>query len=131
MMDNRIFNVNGCGLEMLQRTLCLAFEQEGSKATGYQITKHGMILIWGSDPPAGVNRFPVPLEAPEVAPIVFKWLSSPQDSQEIQYTGWDADADHDGENKLGWRVYVGDWGHVGDETYSICAIKPAFLWLGK
>ena len=44
---------------------------------------------------------------------------------------WDADMNHDGSNSRGWRVYVGDWGHVGDEMYAICAVKPVFLWHGK
>jgi hypothetical protein len=135
MMDNRIFNVNGCGFPMLESTLKLAFLQQGSPenpstSKGWVFHKdYGLILLWFAQDPK-TNKFPVPLNAVEVAPIVFNWLSS-EAAKKMECTGWDKNADHDGENIRGWRVYVEDWGHIGDERSVICAIRPSYNWIGK
>ena len=52
MMDNRQFNVNGKGKDMLLRVLELACIQEGfennpAKIRSWKVTpEHGMILYW-------------------------------------------------------------------------------------
>jgi hypothetical protein len=127
-MDNRVFNVNGQGDEMLLVTLRLAFQQESPKCTAkaYIIDPvKGMILLWHTD---GGIAFPSQLSPEAVLPIVSSWLAS---KPEIECKSWDGDHDHDGHNSLGWRVYVEDWGHVKDIFHAICAIKPAYLWHGK
>lgn len=135
MMDNRIFNVNGRGLEMLHATLALAFWQEGwderhATAIGWKVDpKHGLVLLWHADS-SNAKLFPVPLTADRVADMVFAWLSS-DEAKNIPCEGWDANVDHDGDNEPGWRVYVEDWGHIGNDHYAICAVKPAYNWLGK
>jgi hypothetical protein len=128
MSDNRIFNVNGKGDDLLLATLWLAFRQAGySTAKAWRVDPvKGMILLWyatETDTP-----FPAPMGADEVYHVVRQWLlSKPQ----AECVGWDADADHDGSNSLGWRVYCEDWGHVGDDHYAIVAVKPAWMWYGK
>jgi hypothetical protein len=47
-----------------------------------------------------------------------------------QDANWDRDADHDGDNGPGWRVYTGNWGQVLDSD-TLLAIKPIYLWYGK
>lgn len=140
MMDNRQFNVNGKGKEMLQATLQLAFAQEGSRTTakGYVIDpKKGMILLWHNETP-GIP-FPSPLNADSVTNIVWDWL---QTEPEIEHEShWDQDYDDgDVSTDLGWRVYCEDWGHVcigpsynhaAASHYAIVAIKPAYMWYGK
>lgn len=130
-MDNRVFNVNGRGDSMLLDTLKLAFAQEGTKTTceSWVFNKDkGLILCWHAD--EGHMKLPSPLTAEACLPMVLAWLTS-SDIKQMSYEGWDRDEDHDGSNSMGWRVYCEDWGHVGDEHYAICAVRPAFLWHGK
>ena len=131
-MDNRIFNVNGSGEEMLRATLRLAFMQEGSstRCKGWRLTKNGLVLTWYVD--NDTAPFPVSngMTADEVLPMVLSWLAG-DDAKDVLMEGWDANASHDGENSLGWRVFCEDWGHVGGCTNAICAVKPAFMWHGK
>ena len=126
--DNRVFNVNGKGQDMLLATLKLVQAQAYSKFRGYKVSKkHGIILLWCAE--KGIS-FPSELSAEEVTPIVLSWLNS-KEAKEIETVDWDKDADHDGSNSVGWRVYCEDWGHVDHESYAICAVKPVFLWHGK
>jgi len=132
-MDNRVFNVNGTGDELLLQTLKLAFAQEGRNTTANawrETKKHGLILCWTipDSSPENYNQFPSELTAEEVFPAVKKYLEKAED---IEMKDWDANADHDGSNELGWRVYCEDWGHVDDDFYAIVAIKPAYMWYGK
>ena len=131
-MDNRIFNVNGSGEEMLLAALRLAFMQDGSnrRCRGWQLTKNGLVLAWYVEG----NTVPFPgsrgMTAEEVLPVVLSWLVG-DDAKGVLMEGLDANADHDGDNSLGWRVFCEDWGHAGGCTTAICAVKPAYLWYGK
>lgn len=132
-MDNRIFNVNGQGLDLLKQALALAFAQQGffnpAKAMSWHVSPDkGLILYWYAE--KGTTPFMAPMGAEGVAEMVFDWLKSDQ-AKAIPCEGWDADSDHDGSNEPGWRVYVEDWGKVGGSSSAICAIKPAYLWYGK
>ncbi len=131
-MDNRIFNVNGKGEESLLKTLELAFLQSGYKtAVAWRVTeKHGLILYWAlsSNHNKDISKFPSPVTANEVLPTVLAWLNS---DAKTEMTGWDRDADHDGDNGKGWRVFCEDWGHVADDWSAFIAIKPAMMWYGK
>lgn len=131
-MDNRVFNVNGTGLGMLRKTIELAFEQESTevaKAWEFKPDK-GLILLWTIGDGIRGTPFPSPIDAQDSAKMAWEWLKS-KEAESMTGTGWDANADHDGDNGAGWRVYVEDWGHVGDQTYAICAIRPAVMWYGK
>lgn len=131
-MDNRIFNVNGSGLIMLEKTLELAFLQHGenTKATAWIFDPlHGFIILWTRK--EGAHTLPVPLAASEIAPMVAAWLNGEQAKSMPDPVGWDADSDHDGSNSKGWRVSCGDWGHVGGAWQALCSIRPVFLWHGK
>lgn len=136
MMDNRQFNVNGEGEQMLLRALELACIQEGSlerpaEIAGYLVRPdYGMILLWHVD----VNdkscvSLPSQMSYMEILPMVWTWLR--KGAIGIKCEGWDANASHDGSNVLGWRVYCEDWGHVAGYSNAICAVKPAYLWMGK
>lgn len=132
-MDNRIFNVNGRldrgGEKLLQKALELAFEISGHKAKAWRVSpEHGLILDY-CDGAKGALQLPSPATAAQVLPLVVGWLSSDA-AKAIKCVGWDRDADHDGDNGPGWRVYCGDWGHV-EGWQAIVAVKPAFMWYGK
>jgi len=128
--DNRIFNVNGKSEEYLLETLQLALKN--TKVEGWKHSpNHGLILFWAIPKnDKKVNRFPAPLNADAIFPIVTQYLKS-EDASKVECKDWDADADHDGHNERGWRVYCTDWGHVGNECYALIAIKPAYIWYGK
>lgn len=128
-MDNRQFCVNGSGKELLAACLNLAFRTkwDRTKAVGYMITKkHGMILLWAEKD--GMNPFPCKLDATSCLGVIWEWLES---NPEVDYESWDADADHDGHNSKGWKVYCEDWGHVNGMWEAFIAIKPVCLWHGK
>jgi len=134
-MDNRIFNVNGRSKAQLLNTIQLALSQTSYNANptiiGWVIDKSkGFILLdYMSDYTKG-TKFPVPVTAETVLPIVWDWLKS-EEAEKIPMEGWDANADHDGDNELGFRVYCEDWGHIGEYRNAIVAIKPAYCWYGK
>lgn len=132
-MDNRIFNINGKGSELLLKALELAFFRgDSDKPTTCkswrQCEENGLILLWWKSDNA--NNFPAALSAIDCLPIVEQWLKS-DFAKTVKPSKWCNDLDHDGHNSVGWQVYVGDWGHVGPETAVICAIKPSYIWHGK
>jgi hypothetical protein len=131
-MDNRLFNVNGEGDAMLLRALELVFEQDNMKdAAAYRVDKEkGLILLWHRPDGRESTPFPSDLTPKEVLPIVSAWLKS-DEAKKVKGGKWEDDYEHDGSNSEGWRVYCEDWGHIGDETYAICAIKHVYLWHGK
>lgn len=136
MMDNRQFNVNGCGRDMLLLAIQLACIQEDCKDRPAKIVSYrihsvfGMILGWCSKEGRGWVNLPVGMTAEDFLPIVWAWLSDEETWKKVSTDGWDKNAYHDGSNEMGWRVFCGDWGKI-DADDVICAVKPSFLWLGK
>jgi hypothetical protein len=135
-MDNRKLVINGEEDSLLQKALELAFLQEGvDQATealcrSWKFSKEeGLVLSWAKGG-NGFSDFPVPMNSAEVFPIIKRWLSSEEAAQVTPNEGSE-DFDHDGHNERGWEVYCGDWGHVGQCHTAICAVKPAYCWMGK
>lgn len=135
-MDNRVFNVNGKGVELLAKVLDLAMIQEGFKSvkmTGFKKDpERGIILYWHNNQAEekGVTPFLAPPTSGELARMIVASLSEEWTSR-IPMEDWDANCDHDGSNELGWRVYCDDWGKVGDDDYAFLCVKPAYMWHGK
>lgn len=128
-MDNRIFNVNGRTKDRLKKAIDLIMDDwQGIEA--WEINAKGFILKWHAKE-NNENKFPVPLKSSTIVDIVWDWLNSEQGREFKTIDGWDRDADHDGHNERGWRVYCEDWGHVGDDHYAICAVVPVYIWYGK
>lgn len=136
MMDNRIFNVNGRGEELLSKTLDLVMSQYASSYNKSPISawkhskQYGLILYWFHNENDESTPLPCDTDAKGILPIVLDYLSSDK-AKEVETRGWDSNSDHDGHNKLGWRVYCEDWGKIDHSHYAICAIKPAYMWYGK
>lgn len=59
------------------------------------------------------------------------WFKNFNDWDKLQFENWEYNADHDGSNEQGFRIYTESWGKISDEWYSIGAIKPVYLWYGK
>ena len=144
MFDNKLFSVNGRTFTMLADAIKLVFAQRGdhTKAVAWKMTPdHGLIIFWHHDPqhPNGATPFPTAMDAEQVLPTVVGFLETYRKGKPyelaqlpvIKHQQWEAYGDHDGSNEAGWRVFVEDWGHVGDSSSAICAIKPVALWLGK
>lgn len=135
-MDNKIFDVNGEGLNRLRQTVALAMNK-WTKVEGYRIDKKaGAILLWHVDEKDPEHiKFPSPLKAEVAASIVYGWVMSEAALIVPEKDMWDKDSEHDGSNARGWRAYVNDWGHIdllqGTERYGIIAVKPAYIWYGK
>lgn len=129
-MDNRLFNVNGSGVDLLLQTLKLAFMQSGhSHCKAWSSShEHGLILHWHSSDK--VNKLPAPMTAEDCVSFVKNWLNT-DFAKQVVPSKWCNDMDHDGSNSLGWQVYCEDWGHVGNHSSAICGIKPAYMWHGK
>lgn len=125
--DNAIFDINGSGIEKLRKALDLAFDDD--TVYGYKFIKDKGLVLYSYNSGKDVIKFPSPLKSNKIADIVFEWLKS-NEAKQVPCEGWDADADHDGSNELGWRVYTEEWGHVNGD-WNCLAIKPAYLWYGK
>jgi hypothetical protein len=135
-MDNKIFNINGEGVDLLKQVLNIAIKQEdwaySSKINGWAVdqAKGFILLSYVNEKRSDECRFPVPVSPEMAAMMAYEWLSS-EEAKKVPCQGWDADTDHDGSNELGWRVYCEEWGHVGNYHNAIVAIKPVYLWYGK
>lgn len=130
-MDNRVFNVNGRSKEQFKATMKLAFlneygDMQTAKAWEF-IPKKGLVFYWTD---SKGDKFPVPVSVEGASEIAWEWLQSDQ-AKEMEFASWDHDADHDGSNDLGFRVYCEDWGHVAGRWEAIVAVRPAYCWYGK
>lgn len=122
--DNRQFIVNGGGDEFLKETLSLVFAQSDRLCVGWSAeVKTGLVLYWYSY--ECVNLFPCPLKAEQCFPLVSTWLEK-YGKDFLK----DPQPSHDGDNRIGWSVYVDQWGKVGGQN-AICGIKPQWLMYGK
>jgi len=138
-VDNQIFDINGKGLAVLDKTMDLAFtdrcydNNQTAKSWAYH-SQYGLLFFaYGNDG----HKFPTPLTGIQCSSIAWEWLKTPEgkasdfdfSSHEKKMVG---NADHDGDNSEGWRVYLEDWGHVGSYSSGvICAVMPCYLWHGK
>jgi hypothetical protein len=132
-MDNRIFNVNGEGLENLIKTLKLCFDlEDASGAKGWSFsTKHGLIFH-SYQCSQRMNTFPAKLSPEECAKMAYSWLSGDEAKTVILTNDWDKEVDdYEVDSYPAWRVYCEDWGHVNGSWSAICGILPTFGWSGK
>ncbi len=145
MPDNRIFNVNGITIEQLElavKLLLLNEYGEQIKIRGWYFNPNkGLVLTWHVDKDSKAKPFTdnmgqeKPIEEKELVETLWNWLFTDQ-AKSVVLNGYDVDADHDGSNEKGWRLYNEEWGCVRDgehtiDHYSVAAFTPAFLWYGK
>jgi hypothetical protein len=135
-MDNKVFNVNGRSEQQFTETLKLAMLDEyGKEATAkgwiFDKKKGFLIVQYGNE--SEMNRFPSPLGSKELAPMIWGWLKSDEAlSVSKSKDRWDGSVgDSDVEEEPGFRIYVEDWGHVGDRHGIVAAVKPIVCWYGK
>lgn len=75
------------------------------------------------------RRVGVPFELLEH--VLWNWFRNFDEYDKLSLGDWDYNCDHDGSNHKGFRIYNEDWGRVDDDSYSIAAIKPIYIWYGK
>ena len=138
-MNNRLLNINGESKELLKLALNVAFNQDLTTKNDIvpvqswiESHEHGLILLWtqSSELAELATSFMSPMTFDTMCNMVWDWYTQ-NDPDKFKLEHWEHDADHDGFNKKGWRVYVNDWGNVGNYSCVTCAIKPIYLWLGK
>lgn len=144
-MDNKQFVVNGRTKEQLKLALdsLLLTEYNYDKTVkGWYINpKKGFILtdyITEKCKPftnnMGINQ---DISKDDLLEILWNWLDTDEAKNIEKNEKWEHDADHDGHNELGWKLYTEDWGHVNIDseysldTSSIAAFKSVFCWYGK
>ena len=143
--DNKIFDINGHGTDMLINALWLAFKQGEYTCVGYsQSTQYGLILYWKKPNTKLLEHVFLPktalisfcaldpaLDAIQCTSIVTAWLEVGTFADIVKLNKWEIKADINGTTSLGWRIYKDDWGNVGNETSAICAVKKVWLWHGN
>jgi hypothetical protein len=125
-VDNRVFNINGHGNELLEKVLELAFHGDFStyKCESWQQTKEDGLILYRSSGERNYNHLPAPLSAKECLPMVVAWLDGAF-AKTVVPDHRCRKIDFDGSLKVGWEV------HLDSNYLVICAIRPAFLWYGK
>lgn len=143
-MDNRFFNVNGKTKEQLKLALeLLLFNEYGEKdkVAGWYFSKQkGFVLTWANPDKHKSSPFtnrlgqPEEIDVNELLELLWKWKDTEQAST-VELEDFEDDADHEGSNDKGWRLYTEKWGHIEEgssiDHYSIAAFKPVWLWYGK
>ncbi len=119
--DNAEFNVVGDRDGDFASTMRLVFQLEGyfsdkPRAKAYKVENNVLSILWSTDEVS--VKFPTCLGVEEVIPIALAWL------REAKY---DAQPDHDGDNKKGWHIF-----QSRSNFYTIiCSIEPRWTTYGK
>ena len=113
-MDNRIFKVNGRGLETLKETMQIIHHV--IDAVGYIVDdKKGLVFFEYEN--EKMIPFPSKISLSQCAILAHAWLE-----REAKYP---YEPDHDGDNKKGWLLYCDEWGIIDGYDYtSFIAVKP-------
>lgn len=129
-MDNRIFKVNGSGEGTLTAALELVFD--GRTAEGWrQDKRHGLILYWSTPDDPRCQPFVVPMRPIDLTTTVSQWLSS-DFARDVELPDGCGDFNNfDGSISDGWYIYFDDTADDINGFYTLCAIKPAYLWHPK
>lgn len=160
-MDNFLIDLVAESKPSLSSALLLAFNHNapGGKATHYKRvklkyeTRYFKVASRELQPDLtleNVSHSSGTYERPQgVDSLILLWSAGDKDAMPLPYPMMHADAvefidgwlrngaeygrepDHDGDNGKGFRVFTEGWGHVAGNTYTICAIQPAYAMYGK
>lgn len=128
MFDNRKFDVNGRGPEMLKLALELVLNQTGMQVRSWKKDLYkGLVLYWLEDMD-DAQKFITPPSIDTLANMVWDWIRSDEqydiklEKDEVEFP---SDA---GSNTRGWRVY---YDRENGGFYQVITIKPINLWHSK
>ena len=127
--DNLHIDIRAETKANFEKALQIAFSFHTVRA--YDIDKEkGLVLLWSIEP--GSLKFP---DSYNVTEFAWKWLQEEWDEKLENRVACDPEAPAYGSSDVwdekGFRVYNERWGHVGNYSYAVCAIQPAFIWIGK
>ncbi len=129
-MDNFKIDVFGEGRKNLENALAICFDinAPGETAKSYAVTReNGLVLRWTDPGKTGAVELAFPHRLADAVGVVWGWLHS-----EAAQAWAGESPDCDGSVILGWRVFTtGEWGHVGEDRYAICAVRPIWSLHGK
>lgn len=134
--DNRVLNINGEDKINLKKAIDLAFSLyngENTKAKFFSVDPiKGLILCsYESTANNSLQKFLIPLDSDLAFEFVIDWLES-ETAKNTELEGLFAiNGDSDVVEDYGWRVYLEDWGNIGNHRGVICGITPAWIWYGK
>lgn len=119
--DNQVISITGVDRLAFDR----AFEFFGlDHVVGYEITStHGLILYWA--PANSMTPLPFKMTPAGIRTFCWEWLNCAG----AEMLG--SQPDHDGSNKLGWRIYNEEWTHVNGRRQALCAVQPIWAMYGK
>lgn len=140
-MDNFRIDITAEGRPSLVKAIEIAFAHNapGGKVESYELTTlesdvytgipesldgaRALVFRWSKED-GRKNSVPLPfkLDAAGAADWAERWLGEADFGRQ---------PDHDGHNKKGWRVFTGNWGHVGSDHYAVCAVIPSWAMYGK
>lgn len=137
--DNLHIDVRAKTRETFDLAIQIAMEFEPAVEAYTIDKKKGLVLLWCAEEYSGGRKlghpFPTRLDAKGAADMAWTWLQKEWEKDPKDRVAFDPGGKpyEDGEvdNDNGFRVYNEEWGHVGDHTYSVCAIQPASIWIGK
>lgn len=142
-MDNFKIDITAEGKTSLHKAIEIVFAHNapGGKVESYQVVqlqscpytgipeslngKTALVLRWTKADqmkPDGPVNLLTKLDVAGAVDLASRWLAE-QD--------YGRQPDHDGDNGKGWRVFTGNWGHVGNDHYAVCAILPEWAMYGK
>lgn len=125
-MDNFHFDVSSCAEDHLSLALELAFSGDCQRmAIGYvrkEIKGIDTLVLLSYNKYPNSIPFPAPLDVYDSTIIVRSFLKNTKSQEQ---------PDHDGYNKLGFRVFNNEWAKVDGIDGSICGIQPAWLVYSK
>lgn len=157
--DNLIFAVNGSNKERFKMALKLAINDE--PIIGYRIDKNLGLILYSSEPSdKKIEKFLMPSSIDSIVDQLYDWVMDDNERLKLSLEidkfyydnnirtrivsgyeyiiGWNK-RNEGIENKKGWVIYKNDWGAISNwnssgstlDYYAICAIAPAWLWIGK
>ena len=136
-MDNFALNVRARTKDSFEHAIAIAFTASpGGKASHWcEHPRFGLILFWsgseGKFQDKQIISFPHELGVATATSFLWDWLAK-ADRSKFQLKDWDARYnDSDVQCEEAWRVYVEDWGHVGNSHCTVATVLPAWAWLGK
>lgn len=118
-MDNRIISIQSIGKNDFDLAMKLVIGDK--KTVGYGVVKNSLVLYWHNAD--NVQILPYEMDAQEATNFAWGWLCKNKPSAE--------QPDHDGDNKIGFRVFNEAWGYVYGESAAYVAIEPIWAMYGK
>lgn len=137
-MDNFALDVRARSEESFKHAMAIAFAHApgGNVSHWCEHPDFGLVLFWSAREEDKFHTrkivpFPHELDAKAATTFVWDWLMKAK-RERFKLEGFDCHYDDgDVQCEEAWRVYVEDWGHVGQSHSAAVAILPVWAWLGK